>query len=77
MSRLLAGIVLVLRGDRLVMADHLANDESEKFLGEIGIEIGIVGELAQPFDLMLFIYVAGLFIRYFALFRKSGTKRRL
>jgi hypothetical protein len=29
-------------------ADHFANDEGEKFLGEIRIEIGGFGQIAQP-----------------------------
>ena len=35
----------------LVMADHLINNEAQEFLAELGIEIRIPGQAAQPRDL--------------------------
>ncbi len=34
-----------------MVADHLVNDEAQEFLGEIGIETGVGGQLAQARDL--------------------------
>ena len=30
-----------------MMADHFVDDEAQEFFGEIGVEFGIVGQLAQ------------------------------
>src|SRR4051812_43772248 len=45
------GSALAVLGDLLVVADDLGNDEVEELLGEGGVEFGVLGELAQPFDL--------------------------
>lgn len=37
--------------ERLVVADHLGDDEIQQFLGERGVEPGALGELAEPGDL--------------------------
>jgi octaprenyl-diphosphate synthase len=37
-----------------MMADHFIDDEAKEFLGKIGIQIGILGQLTQPFNLPLF-----------------------
>ena len=37
-----------------VVLDHFRNDESEQFLGELRIEIGIFGEALKPRDLVGF-----------------------
>lgn len=36
-----------------MMPDHLIDDEAQEFLGEIGIQIGIGGQLAQAGNLAL------------------------
>ena len=38
--------------DLLVVADHLVDDEAEKFFRKFRIEVSIAGELPQPFDLL-------------------------
>ena len=42
----------VFGGDCLVVADDLADDEVQKLLREIGIEIGVVGEAPEPGNLL-------------------------
>lgn len=36
-----------------MMPDHFINDEAQKLLGEIGIELGVLGEFAEAIDLPL------------------------
>ena len=35
----------------LVMADHFVDDEAQELLAEFGVQIRLLGQLAQPFDL--------------------------
>src|ERR1700728_487387 len=45
---------LLARGaDRFVMADHFLDDEGQELFREIGIELGVLGQRAQPGDLHL------------------------
>ena len=37
-----------------MMADHFIDDEAQKFLGEVGIEIRVCRKLAQAADLPFF-----------------------
>lgn len=34
-----------------MVPDHFIDDETQKFFGEIRVELGIAGELPEPFDL--------------------------
>src|SRR5690606_4671130 len=43
----------VARGDRLMVADHLGDDEVEELLRELRVETGVVGEGPQAGDLAL------------------------
>ncbi len=36
------------------MPDHFVDDEAQEFFGEIGIELGVVCQLPQAFDLFFF-----------------------
>ncbi len=36
-----------------MMPDDFINDEAQEFLGEIGIELGVLGEFAQTADLSI------------------------
>src|SRR6478735_11167937 len=42
----------VLRGDALVVADHLGDDEVAELLGELGVQAGALRETLQAVDLL-------------------------
>jgi octaprenyl-diphosphate synthase len=37
-----------------MVANDFVDDETQEFLGKIGVQLGIAGELAQAFDLLFF-----------------------
>lgn len=55
-ARALAGVrVRVL----IVVADYLGDDEAQKFLGEIGVELGLGRQSPQPCDLAVLPFGVG------------------
>ena len=70
------------------MTDNLIDNEPEKFLGKIGVELGLARQLSQPFDLAFFARRVGRWqrrlrlvlpdrLRDFEAFGEHEDKRRI